>query len=523
MKFVSPHWLWLIGLVPLMFLLFLQDEKKRRQAFSLLIHEKLWGQVAPEAKFESRIRKARVWSLASLLVILALARPQWGAHEEVVTVSGLDILVLVDISNSMEVEDVVPSRLKKAKHLLKSLIDRLHGDRVGIIPFAASNYLACPLTTDLDYVLEIAQSLSTKLISNQGTDVGAALQTAFKALERGAEQQTGEASGSHVIVLISDGEDHENAAIKAAEEIKPRGIKFYVIGVGTEKGGPIPIRDEGGNLGGYKKDRSGTSVISGFKPDALLQLAAVGGGKYWNATTGESEIDELITDVGALSRSDYAEKRFLVYEDRFQIPLFVAIMLLFFELGIPSKNIRTKIARAVQWAGIFILLMVQPHVAMASGMIEKQPTVQGYLQNEKGLKAFKEGKTEEAKQFFESAAGENPELPQNGFNRGIIQLTEGDQQSAQDSFSSSAQEALRRGDEQLATESLFNLGVTRAKKGEVTEAAKSFFAALELAKKSGNDVLEKDIRKNIELLLKEKQKQQQKENEKSDKKDQKGE
>jgi Ca-activated chloride channel family protein len=441
----------------------------------------------------------------------------------------------------METEDVVPSRIKKARHLVKSLVDQLKGDRVGLVAFAASSYVACPLTTDTDYVLDTLQILGPKMIASQGTDIGIGLDTARKALERGAEEMgdqgaegngTGQAAPpqpSHVVILISDGEDHEDGAISAAKAVGESGAKLYVLGVGTEKGGPVPVRDDVGNLITYKKDRKGETVVSTFRPDELMKVAQAAGGRYWNVTSGEDEVREMLQDMGALNRTEYAERRYLVYEDRFQFPLALAVLLAFVELSMPVRRIRRHerdaAARsegpgAARPAGALLWPVVAAGAALlgapwgardarAASLLDGQPPVEAYLDNEKGLKAFKDGKIEEAEKQFGTAQALDPGLPELQYNQGVIQMQKGDTDSAARDFEDAARSAMERHIPHLEAESLYNLGGALAKKGDVPGAVRSYLGAIGSAQRSKDPALEDDARRNLQLLIHERQKQKQ--------------
>ncbi|MCM2321627.1 MAG: VWA domain-containing protein [Oligoflexia bacterium] len=504
MRFLVAHWLWGLAVLPFLYLLASWEEARRRRQLSSFIDPILWKQVLPEHDPGARMRKARIWLLAVAFALLALARPQWGKHEETLQVSGLDIMLVLDVSNSMEVEDVPPSRLKKAKHLIRTLVDKLKGDRVGVVAFAGSSYVASPLTTDTEYAVEAVDLLVPRMVLNQGTDIGLGLETARKSLERGAEEPANTRENgnrkvdSQAVILISDGEDHEEAALQAADEFRKAGIKLYVLGVGTEKGGPVPLRDETGALQGFKRDLRGQPVVSSFKPEALLGIAAAGGGKYWNVTANETEVDELLADMGALSRTDYAEKRIVVYQDRYQYPLAVAVLLLVLELSLALKR---PVARA---AGSVVLAVIA-----GGGLQGCLPSLQDYTENEKGVQAFQEGKIDEAKRRFGEAQARNPESPELRFNQGAVQAQEGDAESAIQSYSGTAREALRKGDAALAGKGLFNLGALLSKKGDLKGAVEAYLGAIEAARRSKDPTLEQEARKNIELLLQQQQQQKQ--------------
>ena len=501
MKFLNPGWLTACVLIPIVYLIVALTEKRRMGKFKQFALETVWKRIAPQLDPKARLRKMRIWLFALLFTFLALARPQWGTHEETTQASGLDVMVALDLSNSMEVEDSVPSRLEKAKHLIRSLVDQLSGDRMGLIGFAGSAFPACPLTNDLAYVLQTVQTLSPKSIQTQGTDIGAGLEVALKALDRAAQDQP-----SRVIVLISDGEDHENTTAEMAKKIKESGVKLYILGVGTQKGGPIPVKDEYGNRVGFKKDAQGQPIVSEFHPDELTQLAAQAGGKYWSTTPNEAEIKELVSDLGGLHRSDYTEHRYLIYDDWFQIPLAVAIFLFFIELFIPAK----KMIKVLPL--LLLLFAASAHAAPANSL-------DSYLENEEGLKAFKEGKIEDAQKRFGEAQARDPGKPELDFNQGVTQLQQGNADAAILSFENAAREAKAQGNSQVYSESMYNLGAAFTKKGDLKPASKAYLSSIEGAHQLKDSELEAHARKNLELLQQAKQKQKnQKQDQKKDQK-----
>ncbi len=491
MRIVSPGWLWVLALFPLFYYLIVFEQKKKKETLGFFAHSSVWKKIIPELDWGAQFRKRWIWLLSMGFILLSLARPQWGKHDEVVHVTGLDIVVVLDVSNSMWVEDVVPSRLKKAKHVLRTLFNQLSGDRVGIIAFAGSSYLACPLTTDLGYASETLEILNPNMILNQGTDIGIGLETAVRALDRAAEEATGsevQNSSTRVVLLISDGENHEERAVGAAKKVLDSGARLYVLGVGTETGGPIPIRDESGALHGYKKDRRGNSIVSGFKPQALMEIASTAQGRYWNVTSEELEVDELVKDLGSLARGEYAERRYVVYEERFQIPLAIGVMLVFFELSLPAR--------------ILLLMM-----SLVSGLLispVQASSLDTYLENESGIKALQKGDVEAAKKKFGSAQARDPNSPELQFNHGLIKMAEGDPEGAAEEFKSVARKALKNGNADLAGKSYFNLGEALVKKGDTKSATQAYLQSIDAAKATHDEELEKDVRKNLELMLRKK-------------------
>ena len=526
MRFLAPHWLYPLLVLPLAILFIYLDEKGRKKRFQAFASESVWRALAPEADFGSRGRKAILMILAFGFLLIAMARPEWGTHEEVAKMSGLDIIIALDVSNSMETEDVVPSRLKKAKHLIRDIVDHLGGNRVGLIAFAGSAYLACPLTTDTEYMLDSLSIQSPRIIANQGTDIELALQTADTALDRGAEAQdphTGQAPlPTRVVLLVTDGEDHEGGAREMAQKLKADGIKLFVFGLGTEKGGPVPVRDDSGQLQGYKRDSHGQPVISSFKPNEMLKLALDGGGKYWNVSDSESEVGALMQELGTLSRGEFAEHRYLIYEERFQLPLAIAIILLLLELSLATQKRRPITKLAALFFGI-LMVGTQPQTVQASVLENPADT---YLENKEGVEAYNAGKMEEAKKHFGAAQAREPSKSELFYNQGLVDLQGGNADAAIGSFGQAAQGAMSAGRPDILSQSLFNLGSAFSKKGDMKNALRSYLAAIEAAKQSGDSKLADDARKNIELMAqsqqeKKKQQQQQDQKDKKDQQDQK--
>ena len=517
MKFVNPSWLWLLLLIPGLYIALLLHEKKRKAQFEKFVKSSLWPDIVPELDPRARIVKGRLFLAALFFTLIALARPQWGTHEEIAHVTGLDIMVALDLSNSMEVEDVSPNRLKKAKHLVRNLAERLRGDRIGLIAFAGSSFIASPLTNDLEYISSTLEILGSHSITSQGTDISAALESAARGLDRGAEESAPvpevKSFPSRVVLLITDGEDQEGGAAEAAAQLKNSDVKLYIIGVGTQKGGPIPMRDADGTLRGYKKDRKNQPIISTFQPDQLTALAAAGGGKYWNATPDESEIEEILTDLNALNRAEYTERRYLVYEDRFQFPLAIAVLFLLLELGIPHsrKSTSSKI-QALMVAVLCFASLGHSHAAQAAVPLDV------YLENKKGVKAFSEGDAEAAKKHFGTAQAIDPTRPELEFNQGVIRLQEGDAEAAARSFEQAAK--LGQGNSALSGQALYNLGGALVKKGDIPNAIRSYLGAISQAQRANDTQLGDDARKNLELLIQQQQQHKQKQQEKQNKNEQ---
>lgn len=505
MKFVYPHWLWGLVLLPLWIGLQWFYQRYRRTFLEKTISPSLWKVVIPNLNFKSSQMKGVFWILGYVCVVLALARPQWGAKEEVLPSHGLDLVVALDVSNSMAVEDVAPNRLKKAKRFIRQLAERLGGDRMGLVIFAGSAYLASPLTTDLDYFLETLEVVDPTFIANQGTHLGAALDVALKSLERGAldpglePEIAKDLPASRVIVLLTDGENQEELTKEVVENIKKKAVELYVFGVGTEQGGPVPVRDDRGVLKGYRRF-SNEPVVSQLNSKSLQKLSQDAGGRYWNLGGEQKELEDLLRDLGTLERAKGQERKFLVYEEKFQIPLGMAIVCFLIEL---------TLARAYQRGRFLLTLLLFATSAQGS-----EPELEVYRKNQEGVKAFKQGQFETARKYFGAAQALAPDSSELLFNKGLVQKEQKNWEGARHGFEASKQEALRNGNYPLAAKSLYNLGSVYADQKNLGKAIQSYSDAIEMAQKSHDSDLEQAARNKIQILH---QQQQQKSNSKDSK------
>lgn len=519
MKFADPRWLYWIFLIPVLYALFWQDIRIRKKELSDFALPVIWKQIIPELSWRLKLKKVRLILLALLFCLIALARPQFGFHDEISHTQGMDIMVVLDVSTSMETEDMVPSRLKKAKHVIRNLAERVRGDRLGLVVFAASGYLAVPLTTDIDYFLETLDLMNPQSVTNQGTDLAVGLEVAAGALDRAAEGSTQKLTASRAVVLVSDGEDHEDRATKTAQNlVKKKGTNVFILGVGSQKGGPIPVRDDAGNLHGFKRTRGGDSIISTFHPDALLSLAKDAGGQFWSVTEGEAEIDALVKSLNGFSRGELGEKTYRVFDEHFQWPLFIAVLILLFEFFVPSRRLK----------GVMILFLSLGLSMTASSV--HAGALGSYLENRKALDALKNGKNDEAVRSFDKAYQNDPENALNTYNQGISKLLEGKNLDAAKAFEDAAQQGLnQKNKDRVVRDSLYNLGnsLSQKKDGsqptpeELAAASAAYLKAIQEAQKANDIPLDQDARKNLELLYRQQEKKKQQQKQDQDKQDQK--
>jgi len=340
-RIAQHQFLLLFWIVPGLVLFFLYVFWRKTQAI------KTFGNPELMARLIASTSRKRQWVKAILLIgscaflITAIIQPQIGTRLEEVKREGKDIIVAIDVSKSMLAEDISPSRLEKAKHEISSLIDGLHGDRIGIIVFAGEAFVQCPLTLDYGAAKLILGTVSPDLIPIPGTNISQALSKAIETFDQRERKYK-------VFVLITDGEDHIGDIEQYTEAAAKEGIVIYTVGIGSPQGVPIPEYDNQGRRIGYKKDSDGNTVISKLDETTLQKIAFTTNGKYYNATPQESELNDLIKEVTKGEKKELGSLQFTDFEDRFQYFLGIVVMLLIVETLLSERRkIRTE------WKGRF--------------------------------------------------------------------------------------------------------------------------------------------------------------------------
>lgn len=332
-------WWWL--LIPIAILILFYLHRKRNHKLQLLGNpEKIRSLIISENP-QQIILKRTLWLMAIALIILAMSNLQSGKEEESVTNKGANVIVALDLSNSMNARDIAPDRLERSKKFLSSLAGKLGGDRIAFIVFAGKAYIQMPFTTDYGAFEMQLKSINTDMMPTQGTALGEAIQTAESM--QGSNQQE-----QKVMILLSDGEDHDSKAVSMAKIAASKNMIIHTIGVGTTEGAPIPETGRAGGIS-YKKDQSGNQVISQLNEDMLKEIAQAGGGKYFNIANQNQALKEIQRSIKWASTGISGQERtYTKYKNYFQWFLFPAILLLMIELaGVHvlsfkrSKNITT--------------------------------------------------------------------------------------------------------------------------------------------------------------------------------------
>lgn len=331
MQFGDPTSFWLLALVPVLVFFLVWSFRTRQRALGRFVERALAEKLSGSVSRIARRWKAVLIVIGVLFTALALAQPRWGFEWREVKHKGVDVFVLLDVSKSMLTEDVRPNRLTQAKYGVQDLLEKLRGDRVGLIAFAGTAFVQCPLTVDYEAFRLTLKDADPRIIPRGGTAIGAAIRTALKAFEAGGGRD-------RAIVLITDGEETEGDALAAADEAAKAGVKIYAIGVGTAEGELIPVREDGKSME-FLKDREGKVVKSRLDEEALKQLALKTGGIYVRSAAGDFGIDTIYDKgIGQLQRKEYEAQLQKRYFERFQWPLGIAFALLVVEAFVSDRR-----------------------------------------------------------------------------------------------------------------------------------------------------------------------------------------
>ncbi len=331
MRFESPeNFIILIGILLLAIFVFWAIAKKKKllQRFGDI---PLILKNAPYISFPRQVSKAAILLLALVFVTAALARLQFGTHLELLKREGIDLIVALDVSNSMLAQDLKPNRLVKAKQEINAIIDRLKGDRIGLVAFAGEAFAQCPLTLDYSAARFLLNSIDNMSVSQQGTSLSAAMDRATDGFEKMEKKHK-------VLLLMTDGEDQEGGVIEAAEEARKEGIKIYTVGIGNPQGEPIPVLDRKGMQVGFKKDEAGQVIVTRLDEETLQKVALATGGKYYRATAGEMELEKIFDEITKMEKKELEGTLVTRFDDRFQWPLLLGIFLIVVEFLMPERK-----------------------------------------------------------------------------------------------------------------------------------------------------------------------------------------
>jgi Ca-activated chloride channel homolog len=329
-RFEHPTYLYAFALLPLLAVVFWFFWRWRKQAIGRFAESHLAPLLMPEASRWKHRLKFGLVLLALAFLIVGAANPQWGSKREKVKRKSVDVLIALDISNSMYAQDIAPSRLERAKKFAENLVEKLKGERIGLVFFAGSAYLQMPVTTDYAAAEIFLRSASPELAASQGTAIGEAIGVARRAF------QSEENKSHKALIVITDGEDHDGEAIAEAENAKEEGIIQFTVGVGTAEGSFIPMKV--GGREDYKRDENGQPVRSKLNEAMLADLAQKGGGTYFHISDGEA----LQTRIDQMEKQELEVRAFSSYNSYFQWFVFIGLGLLVAEWLVSWKRHRLE-------------------------------------------------------------------------------------------------------------------------------------------------------------------------------------
>ena len=498
MTFAQPLWFWALALLPLLAIVFFQNERRRRVLLGKLIatrlHERLAGTVS--------VPKRR-WRFALILlglagVIVSLAQPRYGFAWQESKRRGRDVIIAIDTSKSMLATDLAPNRLTRAKLAAQDLITQLQGDRVGVIAFAGGAFLQAPLTADTNAILSSLQELDTEIIPRGGTDIAGAIRTAMDAFGKGE-------SDHRALIVFTDGEELDADGVKEAEKQKDV-LKIFTIGLGSAEGALIPMPGARGGTE-FLKDNDGQIVKSRLDEDRLRKIAEAGGGFYLRLQNSREQMGQLIRDgLGSMTETDIDAKVSRQPIERYQWPLGAGILLLAVAMLIGERR-RTKLAKAA------LLAVMLPGFAQAKNA---------------GVEAYERKDFKDAEARFSKQLRLRPESPELHFNLGSAAYQSGDLDKALEAFS----KAVTSPDPKLHAKAEYNLGNTLFKRGaelkesepkiqEWKNALQHYDQALTVEPKNADAKYNRElVGKLIEELENKQEEEKKDEQKKEDKKDQ---
>lgn len=330
-RFANPEYLYLLLLLPAMIILFILNNIRRRKVLNHFGDSSFIEKLIPEMSGNRPVVKFMFFLLAVASASIMLARPQYGSKIEEVKRQGVEVIIALDVSNSMLAEDIQPNRLTRAKQAISRLVDNLNNDRIGLIVFAGDAYTQIPVTTDYISTKMFLSTITPEMVPKQGTAIGAAINLGIRSFSPGEGK-------SKAMIIITDGENHEDDPVAAAEEASKAGIIIHTIGIGSPEGVPIPIASEGRN--DYLKDKDGNTVITKLDENILKKIALGTGGNYIRASNSSIGLDEIFRDIRKMKKEELEGTMYTEYNDQFQIFAGLSAIFLVLEFLIMNRKNR---------------------------------------------------------------------------------------------------------------------------------------------------------------------------------------
>ena len=327
-RFAHPELLYLLLVIPLLIVFYIVMVNKKKKAIAEFGNPELLKPLMPWVSFKRGAWKFVMILIALMFVIIGVAGPQFGSKLQQIKKQGVELIVVLDVSNSMLAQDIKPNRLEKAKMAISRMVEKLSDDKVGMIVFAGNAYVQLPITTDYSSAKLFLSNINTDIVPVQGTAIGAAIDLAAKSF-------TPETETSKAIIVITDGENHQDDAVAAARVAHEKGITIHTIGMGLEQGAPIP---EKGNPGQFMKDGSGNVLVSNLDSQTMDVIAKAGEGMYVRASNTDVGLSRLLDEVGKMEKSLLEEKVYTDYAEKYQYFILIGLFFIFVEFMILGRR-----------------------------------------------------------------------------------------------------------------------------------------------------------------------------------------
>jgi len=321
-RFENIEFIYLLVLIPVLLLVFIMGRRFRKRSLKRFGDPEILNQLMPFLSVNRPVVKFLFILFALVFIILGMARPQFGSKLEEIKRKGIEIVIALDVSNSMLAEDIHPNRLEKAKQAIARLVEKLADDKIGLIVFAGDAYVQMPVTSDYTSVKMFLSSINTQIVPKQGTAIGS-------AIDLGINSFSPDNKISKALIIITDGEDHNDDAVPLAREAAEKGIVIYAIGVGTPNGTPIPVYS--GNQRSFRKDRQGNVIMTKLNEKILREITDAGNGSYIRATNNRLGLNMLFDRISSIEKKELETRIYSEYDEKFQYMIGLALILILFD------------------------------------------------------------------------------------------------------------------------------------------------------------------------------------------------
>lgn len=328
-RFENIEFIYLLVLIPVLLVVFIIGRKIRKRSLKRFGDPDILNQLMPFLSVNRPVVKFLFILFALVFIIFGMARPQFGSKLEEIKRKGIEIVIALDVSNSMLAEDIQPNRLEKAKQAIERLVEKLADDKIGLIVFAGDAYVQIPITSDYTSAKMFLSSINTQIVPKQGTAIGS-------AIELGINSFSPDNEASKALIIITDGEDHDDNAVFLAGEAAEKGIIIHTIGVGTPNGTPIPVYS--GNQRSFRKDRQGNVVITKLNEKILREISNAGNGSYIRATNNRLGLNMLFDQISDIEKKELETRIYSEYDEKFQYMIGLALILILFDFIILERK-----------------------------------------------------------------------------------------------------------------------------------------------------------------------------------------